>query len=64
MWNNRDLIKEADIIHCHDVFFWYLPFRFLFPQKKVYIPFHGYEGNNPPNKRKIFFSTRKSNDLI
>lgn len=54
MWNNRYLIKEADIIHCHDVFFWYLPFRFIFPKKKVYITFHGYEGNKPPDRRKIF----------
>lgn len=43
LWGNRKLIKEADIIHCHDVFFWYLPFRFLYPQKPVYTTFHGYE---------------------
>lgn len=38
------LIRDADIIHCHDVFYWYLPFRFIFPRKKVYTTFHGYEG--------------------
>ena len=38
-----DQIKKTDIVHCHDVFFWYLPFRFLFPQKKVFTTFHGYE---------------------
>lgn len=54
MWNNRQLIKEADIVHCHDVFFWYLPFRFIYPLKKVFITFHGYEGSSLPNKRKIF----------
>jgi glycosyltransferase involved in cell wall biosynthesis len=37
------LIRKADIIHCHDVFFWYLPFRILFPYKKVFTTFHGYE---------------------
>ncbi len=36
-------ILNADVIHCHDVFFWYLPFRFLFPGKKVFTTFHGYE---------------------
>ena len=41
--SNKILIKNADIVHCHDVFFWYLPFRLLFPFKKVYITFHGYE---------------------
>lgn len=44
LWNSRRLMRDADIIHCHDVFFWYLPFRFLFPFKKVFTTFHGYEG--------------------
>jgi len=43
LWYNRWLIRNADIIHCHDVFFWYLPFRFLFPFKKIFTTFHGYE---------------------
>lgn len=43
LWNNRQLMRNADVIHCHDVFFWYLPFRFLFPFKKVFTTFHGYE---------------------
>lgn len=51
LWSYRKLIKEADIVHCHDVFFWYLPFRFLYPSKKVYTTFHGYEGNTIPGKR-------------
>ncbi len=40
---HKDLIMSADIVHAHDVFFWYLPFRFLFPFKKVFTTFHGYE---------------------
>jgi glycosyltransferase involved in cell wall biosynthesis len=43
LWQNRELMRNADIIHCHDVFFWYLPFKFLFPLKKVFATFHGYE---------------------
>jgi glycosyltransferase involved in cell wall biosynthesis len=43
LFSNYALIKKADIVHCHDVFFWYLPFRFLFPFKKVFTTFHGYE---------------------
>src|SRR3990167_8554294 len=43
-WANRKLIKNADIVHCHDVFFWYLPFKFIFPFKKIFTTFHGYEG--------------------
>lgn len=44
LWVNIELIRNAEIVHCHDVFFWYLPFRFLFPFKKIFTTFHGYEG--------------------
>lgn len=54
LWKHRGLIRSSDVVHCHDVFFWYLPFRILFPFKKVFTTFHGYEGNNIPNKRAIF----------
>ncbi len=43
LWKLRKLIKESNIVHCHDVFFWYLPFRFLYPRKPVFTTFHGYE---------------------
>ena len=43
LFRNLNLITDADVVHCHDVFFWYLPFRFLFPGKKVFTTFHGYE---------------------
>lgn len=51
MWQNRKILKEADIIHCHDVFFWYLPFRFLWPGKSVFTTFHGWEGVYPVPRR-------------
>ncbi len=53
IWKNRQLIKEADVVHCHDVFFWYLPFRFLFPWKPVYTTFHGYE-SYPISQKAVF----------
>ena len=53
LWRLRKLIKSADVVHCHDVFFWYLPFRFFYPTKKVYTTFHGYEGNFIPTKKAI-----------
>jgi glycosyltransferase involved in cell wall biosynthesis len=43
LFQNRRLIQDADIIHCHDVFIWYLPFRFLYSGKKVFTTFHGWE---------------------
>lgn len=50
----RKVIEKADIIHCHDVFFWYLPLRIIYPRKKVYITFHGYEGVFPPELTAVF----------
>jgi len=47
LWKRFDLIKKVDIVHCHDVFVWYLPFRLLFPRKKIYTTFHGWEGKYP-----------------
>lgn len=46
-FKNIYLIKRSDVIHIHDVFIWYLPFRFIFPSKKVFITFHGWEGVYP-----------------
>lgn len=37
----RKVIKKADIVHIHDVFIWYLPFKLIYPRKKVFITFHG-----------------------
>lgn len=50
---NRSLINQSDLVHCHDVFIWYLPMRFLFPKKPVYTTFHGWEGVFPPRKKAI-----------
>lgn len=53
LWQHKSLISQADIIHIHDVFFWFLPFRFLFPLKKTFITFHGWETHFPPSKSAI-----------
>lgn len=53
LWNHRNIIEAADIVHCHDVFFWFLPFRFIYPFKKVYTTFHGYETKFPPLKKTV-----------
>jgi glycosyltransferase involved in cell wall biosynthesis len=54
---HRRLIQSADIVHCHDVFFWYLPFRFFYPTKPVYVTFHGFEGRFPITRKALI--TRK-----
>lgn len=51
LWKKRNFLNEGDIIHCHDVFYWYLPFKLIYPKKPVYVTFHGYEGNNIPTMR-------------
>ncbi len=43
MIKNRSLLKEFDIIHIHDVFFWIIPLIFFLDRKKIFITFHGYE---------------------
>lgn len=57
IWNylfeNKSIFKNADIIHIHDVFYWYFPFRFMYPSKKVFMTFHGYEGNSLPSYKAI-----------
>lgn len=47
------LMLAADVIHCHDVFFWVLPYRLILPFKKIYTTFHGYEGNSLPTIRAV-----------
>lgn len=51
---NIKLINEADIIHVHDVFIWYLPLKIICPHKKVVTTFHGWEGKWPIPTKNIF----------
>ena len=44
---NIKLIKEADILHIHDVFIWYWPFKIIFPFKKIFLTIHGRWGEFP-----------------
>lgn len=48
-------IKEAEIVFIHDVFIYYLPFRILFPKKKVITTFHGWEKIYPIPLKNIFY---------
>lgn len=52
--SHRQLLKQADIIHLHDIFWWIIPlYPFIF--HKLFITFHGYESGNGPNKKEIFW---------
>lgn len=54
LFKHRKLIKNADVVHCHDVFIWYLPLRFLYFKKPVFTTFHGWEGIWPIPLKNIF----------
>lgn len=43
MFKNWRIIKDSNIVHIHDVYFWYFPSRIMFLSKKSFITFHGYE---------------------
>ena len=49
------LIKEADVIHIHDVFIYFLPFKILFPHKKIITVFHGWENKFPIPIKNILY---------
>lgn len=53
LFQNRLLIKQSDIVHIHDVFIWYWPFKLIYPKKKVYITFHGQWGKYPISRVDI-----------
>lgn len=52
MLKNWKFLKKHDIIHIHDVFYWILPIKIIFPSTNFFITYHGYEGY-PVKKRWI-----------
>ena len=54
LFKNRNLIINSDIVHIHDVFIWYFPFRFIYSKKKFYLTIHGGQEKWPiPLKEKL-----------
>jgi glycosyltransferase involved in cell wall biosynthesis len=47
------LFLTATVVHAHDVYWWYLPFRIVFFWIPSYTTFHGYEGSERPTKKAI-----------
>ncbi len=65
LFRRFDLFRWAQVIHCHDFMtfhYWYLPFRFLYFRKPVYITFHGYEGY--PLSSRIIRIRRFDNRMV
>jgi len=62
MDKQSEIIEKSDILHIHDVFWWYWPQRIFLLMKPVYITFHGYEGNDPPTWKAVVY--RKASELV
>lgn len=54
LFKHRHMIKKADVVHCQDVFIWYLPFRFIYPKKKIFTTIHGFEWDDPLFKISLY----------
>ena len=53
-YQHRELLQQADLIHCHDVYallHWLGPLRWLVPRTPVYLTYHGYEMVYPIPRR-------------
>jgi len=55
VFNHLPLLRKAEIIQIHDVFFWLLPFLVFLPRKKLFMTFHGYEGGEKIGSRQRFW---------
>jgi glycosyltransferase involved in cell wall biosynthesis len=55
IWKLRQLLFEADVIQIHDIFWWLIPVLPFISRQKVFITFHGYEGNTLPKWNQIFW---------
>jgi glycosyltransferase involved in cell wall biosynthesis len=53
LMQHKRLVENADVVHAHDVFFWYLPFKIRYPKKKAFVTFHGYETKFPVSNSAI-----------
>lgn len=53
MLRHATIFMRANIIHAHDVGWWYLPFRIILWWKPFFTTFHGYEGSFEPKVNAI-----------
>ena len=63
LWRNRELFRWAEVVHVHDVFWWYAPFAIINKglallrqqgQALVSVTFHGWEGVYPPSRSAVW----------
>jgi glycosyltransferase involved in cell wall biosynthesis len=62
MLENLQIFKDAELVQAHDVFWWYLPIRYIFLQKPVFTTFHGYENVEGPTTGAKF--SRKISEFL
>ncbi|MBI5151122.1 MAG: glycosyltransferase family 4 protein [Candidatus Pacebacteria bacterium] len=56
------IFLHTERVHTHDVFWWYIPVRFVLFWKPVYTTFHGYEGVGPPSLKAV--RSRKVSEFL
>jgi glycosyltransferase involved in cell wall biosynthesis len=64
---NIRVLTNADIIHIHDVFVWFIPFKLLIPSRNVATTIHGFEADKPFSINSIFqkkLAKKLSNRII
>ena len=64
LFKNRNLIKKADTIHCHDVFYWFLPYKFLYPKKPVFTTTLATAGYSSSNSMKALRPIKMRSGII
>jgi len=52
MLQHLKVLREADVIQIHDVWWWVWPFSWFLPKSKLFMTFHGYEGSQNPDDRQ------------
>ena len=55
IWKLRTVIQRADVVQIHDVFWWLLPLLPLLNRTRLFITFHGYEGDEAPRLSQILW---------
>lgn len=63
---HKQILQDADVIHIHDIFWWFVPNIYSKLRKKTFITHHGWEGKYPISIQAKFwkkfstYHTRKS----
>lgn len=55
IWKLRAVIQTADVVQIHDVFWWLLPLLPALNRSRLFMTFHGYEGDEAPRFTQVLW---------